>query len=439
MRHAILAGILAASTPAVAGPDLPPPLTDADFLPVRADEARLGQLLFWDPILSGNRNISCGTCHHPRFATGDGVSLGLGEGGIGLGPKRVADPENPPEELIPRNAPPLFNMGARAVTAMFADGRIEVDPARPSGLRTPMEEEMVAGFDNLLSAQTMFPVLSQDEMAGHYSENEVAQAARQGFITGKGGAWALLSDRIAAIPAYRARFEAVYPAIAAGREIAFTDISNAIAAFVAFEWRSDTAPFDEVLRGQAQLDGAAARGAALFYGDAGCTGCHSGPLQSDFDFHATGQPQLGPGKAARFERHSRDVGRMRVTGRDEDAYAFRTPSLRNVAKTGPWGHAGAFTDLGAFVAQHADPSAGLDSYPRAVTLPETELAEGLWTILDDPAEREEIRAAARLGRALSDGEITDILAFLDTLTDPAALEGRLGIPESVPSGLPIDR
>ena len=93
------------SLPAAARADaLPAPVTEADYLPVDPAEARLGQLLFYDPILSGNRNISCATCHHPRFATSDGVSLSLGEGGIGLGPARRGDPENLPEERIPRNA-----------------------------------------------------------------------------------------------------------------------------------------------------------------------------------------------------------------------------------------------------------------------------------------------------------------------------------------------
>ena len=52
--------------------DLPPPLTDADFRPVRFEEAQLGQLLFYDPLLSGNKEVACATCHHPAFGTGDG-------------------------------------------------------------------------------------------------------------------------------------------------------------------------------------------------------------------------------------------------------------------------------------------------------------------------------------------------------------------------------
>ena len=62
---------------------LPDPVTDADYLPVRIDEARLGRDLFYDPILSGNRNVACATCHHPKFGTSDGVSLSFGDGGIG--------------------------------------------------------------------------------------------------------------------------------------------------------------------------------------------------------------------------------------------------------------------------------------------------------------------------------------------------------------------
>ncbi|TDQ54595.1 di-heme cytochrome c peroxidase, partial [Phaeovulum veldkampii DSM 11550] len=79
-------------------------------------------MLFWDAELSGNRNIACASCHHPRFGTSDGVSLGIGEGGTGLGPERRAIPENHPEQRIPRNSPALWNVGARGFTALFADG-----------------------------------------------------------------------------------------------------------------------------------------------------------------------------------------------------------------------------------------------------------------------------------------------------------------------------
>ena len=392
----VLAALLAALSGMADAQDLPEPVTDADFAPVRLDEARLGQLLFYDPILSGNREVSCATCHHPRFATGDGLSLSLGDGGKGLGPERVADPANPPEARVPRNATALFNLGAKEFTRLFHDGRIEVDPSRVGGLRTPMDDEMVAGFASLLSAQTMFPVLSADEMAGHIQENEVSRAVRQGLITGPGGAWDLIARRVAAVPGYAERFAAVYPEIAGPEDIAFTDISNAVAAFMAFEWRSDNAPFDAYLRGTGDLPAAARAGMDLFYGRAECGTCHAGKFQTDHDFHAMGAPQIGPGKAAKFEHHVRDEGRFRVTGRAEDKYAFRTPSLRNVALTGPYGHAGAHRGLAAFIRDHADPQAGLARYDLAqAVLPKLPFDDGL--AMSDATEVAAIAAAGWVG------------------------------------------
>ena len=418
--------------------DLPSPALDTDYRPVDRTEAELGQLLFYDPILSGNRNISCAICHHPNFATGDGVSLSLGEGGVGLGPERRPDPQNLPEQRIPRHAQALFNLGAREFTVMFHDGRIEEDPTKPGGIRTPMDEDMTQGFASLLSAQTMFPVLSPDEMAGHYSENDVSKAVRSGRITGDGGAWDIISKRVSSIEEYRNKFKAVYPDIEGGRPIAFTDISNAIAAFIELEWRSDDSPFDAFLRG-GTLPADATAGMELFYGDAECATCHSGTFQTDHGFHATGVPQFGPGKAARFESHSRDIGRMRVTGKDGDAYKFRTPSLRNVTKTAPYGHTGAYADLGDFIRAHVDPYFALANFARDTPiLPPLDTDD--WWVMDRPAEVAAIRDAATIFTShLNDLEVAQLVAFLHTLEDRVALEGRLGIPQSVPSGLKVDR
>lgn len=414
---------------------LPAPLTDADFRPVRIDEARLGQLLFYDPILSGNREVACATCHHPAFGTSDGLSLGLGDGGIGLGPARVADPANLPEQRIPRNAQALWNLGALEYSTLFHDGRVEVDPTRPHGMRTPLDEDMPAGFASMLAAQTMFPVLSPDEMAGHYQENEIATAVRLGRMSGPGGAWDLLAARVAAIPAYAAQFAQVYPAVAAGRPLDFTDISNAIAAFMEFEFRADSAPFDAVLRGEGGLPPLAAQGMALFYGEAGCAVCHSGPFLTDHAYHAMGEPQFGPGKGARFESHRRDEGRFRVTGQPGDWYAFRTPALRNVALTAPYGHSGAHRTLAGFLRHHTSGGA-VAVYDRAEALLPALPVED-WAVLDDSAQVAAIGAAAVSGVAPDPGQIAALVAFLEALTDPVALTGRLGVPAAVPSGLRV--
>lgn len=446
MRHSLtLIFVLLAAPAGLAETSLPlpTPLSDADFPSFSQAEIALGRDLFWDKILSGNQNISCASCHHPRFGTSDGLSLGMGEGGIGLGPARKPDPNDYPELRVARNAPALWNVGAHGFTVMFADGRIEVDPKRQTGFRTPLDDEMIKGFVSVLSAQTMFPVLANDEMAGHYEESDVSALVRQGRLTGSDGAWSVIAARVAAVPAYSAAFKMVYPEIAAGRPIAFTDLSNAIAAYMTFDFRSDTSPFDDWLRGNGTLDAATLRGKDLFYGNAGCATCHSGPLFSDMKFHAMGDPQIGPGKTERFESSQHDIGRQRVSNNPADAFAFRTPSLRNVTLTGPYGHAGAYASLDAYLRQHTNPGSGLVGYSlNSAVLPAMETGKPDLDPSPEGADFDGIALAAKSSPrvSLSDSEIEDIEAFLKSLEDPVAIAGgRLTIPENVPSGLSIDR
>jgi len=434
MKHRFGILTLATLAPLAAAADLPLPTSEDTYRAVDMQAAKLGQLLFYDPILSGNKEVACATCHHPAFGTGDGISLSIGDGGSGLGPDRVIDPNNPPEQRIPRNAQALWNLGAHEFTVLFHDGRIEKDATRQGGLRTPLDADMVAGFESLLSAQSMFPVLSPDEMAGHYAENEIAAAVRKGELTSAGGAWDLIADRVAGLPAYADAFIATYPAIATPDDITFADVSNAIATFIEHEWRSDTSPFDAHLRGAALPDDAMA-GLTLFYDDAGCAECHSGTFQTDHQFHAMGDVQIGPGKARRFETHARDVGRFGVTGNDADLFAFRTPSLRNVVMTGPYGHAGAYSDLRDYIAAHANPDAFADYSLAKATLPDMPFDD--LRIMRDDTEASAIQSARIATQTLTDADVAGLVAFLDTLTDPVAKTGRLGIPTEVPSGLDI--
>ncbi|MEM9431339.1 MAG: cytochrome-c peroxidase, partial [Pseudomonadota bacterium] len=96
------------------------PLGPDDFRPVDPAAAEVGRLLFYDKILSGNQNISCGTCHHHELGTTDRLSLGIGEGGEGIGRERIAGDI---ERRVPRNAPALWNLGAEEIRVLFHDGR----------------------------------------------------------------------------------------------------------------------------------------------------------------------------------------------------------------------------------------------------------------------------------------------------------------------------
>jgi len=164
MSHLTLKAIListaafAAVASAQAG-ELPTPLKDADYLHDGAPDpemVELGRMLFFDPLLSGNRNISCGTCHDPSRGTGDGLALSIGEGGVGFGANRQTGPAGVVGR-VPRNAQPLYNIGSRSYKTLFHDGRLEADPSRTfkSGFWSPAREDLPEGLDSPLAAQAM--------------------------------------------------------------------------------------------------------------------------------------------------------------------------------------------------------------------------------------------------------------------------------------------
>lgn len=467
---------------AFAAPGFPGPVTDKDYYDngrPPAAKVELGRMLFFDKILSGNRNISCATCHHPAFASADGLSLPLGEGSLGLGTDRHTGDsvESSVAERVPRNSPALINLGAREFDTMFHDGRVESDPNGyyKGGFISPAKWKLPEGLDNPLAVQAMFPPTSPVEMAGGRGENPVADAIALNNAGGRNGAWELLAKRLQSIPEYVALFKAAYPdMVERAEDINFVMAANAIAAFEATAFRADNSPFDRYLRGDSKaLDAEQAHGADLFYGKAGCSSCHSGKFQTDQDFHAIAMPQIGPGKAdgrdpsywdaTGINAVLEDFGRGRVTVRPEDNFKFRTPSLRNVTETGPWGHAGAYATLDAVVRHHLDPVTSLHAYDASqadlpglgnvveVTASGSKLSQSFMAesrqagfekrdtwVQENPELRQRIADANELEPvSLSDEEFDAIIAFLGSLTDPKTESVNDLVPDSVPSGLPV--
>ncbi len=423
---------------------LPPAPQDSDFYdggrPARAKVA-LGRQLFYDKILSGNRNISCATCHHALADTGDGLSLPVGEGGHGLGVTRDTGVGNGSiHERVPRNAPPLFNLGAREFTTLFHDGRLVQDATQPSGFLNPAGDELPLGLDNVLAAQAMFPVTSATEMAGQFGENPIADAAVAGDLAGPNGVWAQLADRLRSVPQYARGFALAFDTVHSAQDITFVHAANAIAAFEATAFRADASPFDQFLRGDEEaLSERARSGMILFYGEAGCGACHSGVFQTNHQFAAIAMPQIGPGKGDGFMGHD-DFGRERVTLAAQDKYRFRVPTLRNVALTGPWGHDGALPTLESVVRHHLDPLTSLDKYaPGDATLPpRADLSALDYLVHNDQASRTALAAACELTPTpLSDHHVGLLVSFLHALTDRSSVDLRHTVPLRVPSGAPI--
>ncbi|MGR3503210.1 cytochrome-c peroxidase [Pseudaestuariivita sp.] len=421
-----------------AAAELPAPLTEADFHPVDPAKAQLGQLLFYDKILSGNRNISCGTCHHHDLGGTDGLSLGLGEGGTGVGPKRTAGVgDDRIRKRIPRNAPALWNLGARDIRVLFHDGRLEVSDIYQNGFNSPAEEWLPQGLETIVAAQAVLPLVAQFEMAGNPRENEIAGAIHDRIDT----AWPILAKRVRIIPAYGEMFVDAFDHIDESSEVTIVEIANALGAFIQSEWKNFDSPFDQHLAGTKPLTGDALAGMDLFYGRAQCSTCHAGALMTDQSFHALGLPAFGPGRTRRFDPMPRDVGRMGESDALEDAYRFRTPMLRNVALTAPYGHNGAFPDLASMIRHHADPATSRAAWTRDMA----KLPDAPWISMIDfviqTDTREMARQAAKLDIqpvALTDADVAALEAFLHSLTGESALKRPLGRPEAVPSGLPVD-
>jgi len=412
-------------------------ITSDDYIAIDMDQARIGRLLFYDKVLSGNKNISCGTCHHHDHAGGDGLSLGIGEGGVGVGPDRTAG--TGPDRIIkriPRNAPSLWNLGHKDITIMFHDGRLTADDTYENGYNSPAEEWLPRGLDSLLAAQALFPLTAQFEMAGNLRENEIAGAIHDR----PDAAWPLIAKRVRIIPDYADMFIQAFDNVDKSTDITIVEIGNALGAFIAAEWQSFDSPYDAWLTGTPLPDDAD-RGRQLFFHTVRCASCHAGDLFTDQNFHALGLPAFGPGRTRPWDPVQRDVGRMGKTNLQSDAYRFRTPSLRNVALTAPYGHNGAMPTLQAMIRHHTDPATSSAAWtPDMAALPDVPwLANIDFAIREDRAEIARQSAVLDLRPIqLSDQDINDLEAFLKALTGATAQTRPMGRPTTVPSNLSVD-
>ncbi|HEX7119624.1 MAG TPA: cytochrome c peroxidase [Longimicrobiales bacterium] len=352
------------------------------------DSARvaLGHLLFFDPILSGPRDVACSTCHLPRFAFADGRQFPSGAGATGLGPSRT-DPEPPPLRLMPRNSPTVFNVG------LF--GRMSSEPS--------VNGAMFWGGNAFgLEDQVLNPISADNELRGLTYAKAVALDS--------------VLARLRAIPEYVDRFADAYPAVVDvyGRDPAMlihrTTLRRAIAAYLR-ELVTPNAPIDAFLRGDADaLTAQQKAGLELFIGKANCVACHRGPNLSDFDFHVLGVLQEGLGRDTTPED---DLGWGEHGG---TRYAFRTAPLRQVALTAPYFHAGT-----------------AESLEEVIRFKNVARSEHEKVAPEDLAP--EFRP---LG--LTDAEIADLVAFLHALTDTITIKEPLFLaPARVPSGLPIPK
>lgn len=310
----LAAALLAAACTPAPPPGPPPAALGLPALPAGAGgetmraRIELGRALFFDRRLSFNGTMSCGMCHVPEQ---------------GFTSNELATPLGFEGRSVRRNAPTLLNVAFHPV--LFHDGR-----------------------EHTLEQQVWGPLLAPNEMANPSVGHVVA--------------------RVRGIEAYRSAFDRLF----AGRGVTMETIGEAIAAYerslLAGRSRFDRWRYGgerDALSAQEQA------GFELFTGKARCAQCHTigsrDAMFSDFAFHNTGvgwrrvyggprriRVELAPGVSTevdtgeldrQFERPLPDLGRFEITLDPADRWAYKTPSLRNVALTAPYMHDGSFATL----------------------------------------------------------------------------------------------
>lgn len=263
--------------------------------PMTRAKIELGRQLYFDKRLSSDNTISCASCHDPSLAYGAETQFGVGVRGQEGG----------------RNSPIAYN---RILSkAQFWDGRA-----------------------NSLEAQAVGPIANPIEM-GNNHESVVAM--------------------LKSMPVYVMQFESIF-----SDGVTIDNVGKAIATFertivtgptpydvynqvVKFEtvFADDLEYLDEEPELKARytalqeasaklpMSDSAKRGMKLFSTKANCTACHAGANFTDELYH-----NLGVG----MEAEKPDLGRFEITKLEKDKGAFKTPTLRNIALTGPYMHDG---------------------------------------------------------------------------------------------------
>ncbi len=260
-----------------------------------AEKIELGKQLFFDRRLSGDGTMSCSSCHDPEKGFSDDLAISLSY----------------PTTRNWRNSPTLINVGFQKF--LFHDGRAKS-----------------------LEEQALFPMMSAFEMNRNLD---------------------FVEEVIRSVPEYVDAFRKIF-----GGEATRERMAMAIAAFER-TIVSVKSPLDRFLTGDpGALSPEAKKGYDIFIGKGKCADCHDGVNLADSKFHALNVPEnieqeKDPrvaatrrfvAKVSNYEDYrnlAEDPGRYLVTKDKKDWKAFRTPTLREIAKTGPYMHNGIFATL----------------------------------------------------------------------------------------------
>jgi cytochrome c peroxidase len=348
----------------------------------------VGEIIFESKKLSLNGDISCRTCHVPKFGSADGIPNAAAIFGKGEGPARLLSGA----KQLPRNALALWGRGANGFDTFFWDGRVDFSGSKKLsqfGSRNPSDDALVTAAH--LPVVEIREMLDEDTLVRSHKKESVEQANE---------IYKAIADSLRKNEQGASNSLATYLKKPI-EELTYTDYARAIASFIRSQFRIRETKLERFARKSEDLSDDELKGGLIFYGTGKCVSCHSGPHFTDFEFHTVAFPQLGFGKNG----FGVDYGRFNATFDPKDLYKFRTAPLFNVEKTSPYGHSGSVATVEEAITAHFDPlklvnTSALDPFTRHELYKRLALSE----------------EAARTVGYLSPDDVQKLTIFLKTLS-----------------------
>ena len=290
--------------------------------PPSEEKVVLGRLLFFDPILSGNKDVACATCHHPSSGYSEFRDLSIGPNARGFGGKRKFNAQND-IPFVKRNSQTVINTAFNGI-----DTRDRYDPES-----APMfwDERSKS-----LEKQALEPIKAFEEMRGHgFEETEILDEVVQ---------------RLRKIPEYQKLFSKAFDGENA---ISVENLSKAIATFER-TLVTNNSRFDQYMRGDEDAILLSEKDGFELFKSVGCVNCHNGPMFSDYKIHILGVPDNNK--------------LLEIDKGVKDSFAFRTPSLRNLRFTAPYMHNGSLKNLRQVLEFYEDIAGGKERNPSVSKL-----------------------------------------------------------------------
>ncbi|APQ16036.1 cytochrome-c peroxidase [Maribacter hydrothermalis] len=276
--------------------------------PQSKEKINLGRLLFFDPILSGDKDVACATCHHPDngYAEFRDISIGVNGTGFGLA-REFKKPNNIP--FLKRNAHTIINTAFNGINSL--------DTYSPED--SPMFWDSRV---NSLETQAIEPIKTLEEMRGlNFSEDEILKE---------------VVLRLKEIPEYQKLFNNSFNEANA---ITIDNIGKAIAAYER-TLITNNSSFDKYMRGDTEAISLGEKKGFQLFKKVGCINCHNGPMFSDYKIHTLSVPENN---------------KLSIPDNGfEQQFGFRTPTLRNLRFTAPYMHNGTLTNLKAVLEFYED-------------------------------------------------------------------------------------